>query len=142
MPTMTQARSILPYRLKRARFTTIAKDPSFRRYFAAGDDAASIRTVLTHLYEAAAVAAAAMRRRTRGGGVGGRGGGGKGGDWAGAGEEAGRRRRPRPGGGGDGGHAAAVVAERRRQRYLYHVAFKNAGSLPAQWRWLGAARRP
>ena len=49
---MTQARSILPDRLKRARFTTIAKDPSFRRYFAAGDDSASIRTVLTHLYEA------------------------------------------------------------------------------------------
>ena len=37
MPTMTQVRSILPDRLKRARFTTIAKDPSYRRYFAAGD---------------------------------------------------------------------------------------------------------
>ena len=49
---MTQVRSILPDRLKRARFTTIAKDPSYRRYFAAGDDSASIRTVLTHLYEA------------------------------------------------------------------------------------------
>ena len=52
MPTMTQVRSILPDRLKRARFTTIAKDPSYRRYFAAGDDSASIRTVLAHLYEA------------------------------------------------------------------------------------------
>ena len=52
MPTMTQVRSILPDRLKRARFTTIAKDPSYRRYFAAGDDSTSIRTVLTHLYEA------------------------------------------------------------------------------------------
>ena len=51
---MTQVRSILPDRLKRARFTTIAKDPSYRRYFAAGDDSASIRTVLTHLYEAGA----------------------------------------------------------------------------------------
>ena len=49
---MTQVRSILPDRLKRARFTTISKDPSYRRYFAAGDDSASIRTVLTHLYEA------------------------------------------------------------------------------------------
>ena len=49
---MTQVRSILPDRLKRARFTTIAKDPSYRRYFAAGDDSASMRTVLTHLYEA------------------------------------------------------------------------------------------
>ena len=52
MPTMTQVRSILPDRLKRARFTTIAKDPSYRRYFAAGDDSASIRTTLTDLYEA------------------------------------------------------------------------------------------
>ena len=52
MPTMTQVRSILPDRLKRARFTTIAKDPSYRRYFAAEDDSASIRTVLAHLYEA------------------------------------------------------------------------------------------
>ena len=49
---MTQVRSILPDRLKRARFTTVAKDPSYRRYFAAGDDSAAIRTVLTHLYEA------------------------------------------------------------------------------------------
>ena len=49
MPTV---RSILPDRLKRARLATIAKDPSYRRYFAAGDDSASIRTVLAHLYEA------------------------------------------------------------------------------------------
>ena len=50
MPTMTQVRSILPDRLKRARFTTIAKDPSYRRYFAAEDDSASIRNILTNLY--------------------------------------------------------------------------------------------
>ena len=51
--TMTRVRSILPTRLQRARFATIARDPSFRRYFASGDDSATIRGVLKQLYGAA-----------------------------------------------------------------------------------------
>ena len=62
MPTMTQVRSILPDRLKRARFTTIAKDPSYRRYFAAEDDSASIRNILTNLYEARSNASRVKRQ--------------------------------------------------------------------------------
>ena len=52
--TMTQVRkSILPARLRDARFATIARDPAFRRYFASGDDSATIRGVLKQLYGAA-----------------------------------------------------------------------------------------
>ena len=50
---MTQVRSILPARLRGARFATIARDPAFRRYFASGDDSATIRGVLKQLYGAA-----------------------------------------------------------------------------------------
>ena len=50
-PPMTKVRSILPARLRRARFATIAKDDRFRRYFAPSDDSASIRKVLVRLYE-------------------------------------------------------------------------------------------
>ena len=50
---MTQVRSILPARLRDARFATIARDPAFRRYFASGDDSATIRGVLKQLYGAA-----------------------------------------------------------------------------------------
>ena len=50
---MTQVRSILPARLQGARFATIARDPAFRRYFASGDDSATIRGVLKQLYGAA-----------------------------------------------------------------------------------------
>ena len=49
----TQVRSILPARLRDARFATIARDPAFRRYFASGDDSATIRGVLKQLYGAA-----------------------------------------------------------------------------------------
>ena len=53
MPTsMTQVRSMLPARLRGARFATIARDPSFRRYFASGDHSATIRAVLKRLFEA------------------------------------------------------------------------------------------
>ena len=50
---MTQVRSILPARLRGARFATIARDPAFRRYFASGDDSATIRGVLKQFYGAA-----------------------------------------------------------------------------------------
>ena len=50
---MTQVRSILPARLRGARFATIARDPAFRRYFASGDDSATIRGVLKQSYGAA-----------------------------------------------------------------------------------------
>ena len=54
MPTnMTQVRSMLPARLRGARFTTIVQDATYRRYFASGDDSATIRGVLKQLYEAA-----------------------------------------------------------------------------------------
>ena len=43
---------MLPPRLRGARFATIARDPSFRRYFASSDDSATIRAVLKRLYEA------------------------------------------------------------------------------------------
>ena len=53
MPTkMTDVRSMLPTRLRGARFATIAQDASYRRYFASGDDSATIRGVLKRLYDA------------------------------------------------------------------------------------------
>ena len=53
MPTnMTQVRSMLPARLRGARFATIAQDATYRRYFASGDDSATIRGVLRRLYDA------------------------------------------------------------------------------------------
>ena len=53
MPTnMTHVRSMLPARLRSARFATIARDPLFRRFFASGDDSATIRGVLKRLFEA------------------------------------------------------------------------------------------
>ena len=50
---MTQVRSMLPARLRGARFATIAQDATYRRYFASGDDSATIRGVLKQLYGAA-----------------------------------------------------------------------------------------
>ena len=53
MPTnMTQVRSMLPARLRGARFATIAQDATYRRYFASGDDSATILGVLRRLYDA------------------------------------------------------------------------------------------
>jgi hypothetical protein len=43
---------MLPARLRSARFATIARDPLFRRFFASGDDSATIRGVLKRLFEA------------------------------------------------------------------------------------------
>ena len=62
MPTkMTDVRSMLPTRLRGARFATIAQDASYRRYFASGDDSATIRGVLKRLYDASG-----NTRRSRG----------------------------------------------------------------------------
>ena len=53
MPTnMNQVRSMLPDRLRGARFITIAQDATYRRHFASGDDSATIRGVLRRLYDA------------------------------------------------------------------------------------------
>ena len=43
---------MIPTRLQGARFATIAHDASYRRYFASGDDSATIRGVLRRLYDA------------------------------------------------------------------------------------------
>ena len=43
---------MLPARLRGARFATIAQDATYRRYFASGDDSATIRGVLRRLYDA------------------------------------------------------------------------------------------
>ena len=52
MPTkMTDVRTMLPARLRGARFATIAQDATYRRYFASGDDSATIRGVLKRLYD-------------------------------------------------------------------------------------------
>ena len=54
-PSMQTVRSILPTRLRNARFSTIRKAPRFARYFALGDDPKTTRSVLRQLYESAAL---------------------------------------------------------------------------------------
>ena len=51
MTSMTHVRSMLPARLRRARLATIARDAVFRRYFASGDDSATIRGILKQMAE-------------------------------------------------------------------------------------------
>ena len=43
---MTQVRAMLPVRLRTARLATIARDAGLTRFFASGDDSATIRGIL------------------------------------------------------------------------------------------------
>ena len=71
MPTkMTDVRSMLPARLRGARFATIAQDAAYRRYFTSGDDSATIRGVLKRVHAVSgntrrSAASRAPRRATR-----------------------------------------------------------------------------